>query len=67
MDHILENEGKPVPDLGNVSESKSSSSNAMDVDEDDEDREALESRGIAKATDQEAKVESSNHVLALHP
>lgn len=56
MDHILENEGKPVPDLGNVSESKSSSSNAMDVDEDDEDREALESLGIAKVTDQEAKV-----------
>ncbi|KAH6915811.1 DNA-binding protein [Coprinopsis sp. MPI-PUGE-AT-0042] len=55
MDHILENEGKPVPDLGSVSESKSSTSNAMEVDEDDEDREALESLGIAKATDQEAK------------
>lgn len=59
MDHILENEGKPVPELGSVSESKGSASNAMDVDEDDEDREALESLGIAKATDQEAKVHGS--------
>jgi hypothetical protein len=42
MDHILENEGNPVPDLSSVS-SSSSGSNAqpMDVDEDDEDIDAL--------------------------
>lgn len=57
MDHILEHEGQPVPDLGNVTESASSSrpSDAMDED-DDEDREALESLGIAKASNVEAKV-----------
>jgi len=53
MDHILENEGKPVPDLGGVSEQGSSA--RMDVDEDDEDREALEHLGVEKAGDVEAK------------
>ncbi|KAF7985786.1 hypothetical protein HWV62_413 [Athelia sp. TMB] len=48
MDHILENEGKPVPDLSAVttgSSSINSAPQAMDVDEDDEDAEAL--RAIA--------------------
>lgn len=39
MDHILENEGKPVPDLGSVT-SSSSTAQPMDVD-DEEDAEAL--------------------------
>ncbi|EAU90430.1 DNA-binding protein [Coprinopsis cinerea okayama7 len=55
MDHILENEGKPVPELGDVKESTGGSSNAMDVDEDEEDREALESLGVAKFANVEAK------------
>ncbi|KAJ7623630.1 ubiquitin-related domain-containing protein [Roridomyces roridus] len=53
MDHILENEGKPVPELGAVSESAPSQRDAMDVD-DDEDAEALKSLGL-KANDVEAK------------
>ncbi|KAG6876088.1 hypothetical protein C0995_007902, partial [Termitomyces sp. Mi166 len=47
MDHILENEGKSVPDLGAVSESSSSArKDGMDVD-DDEDAEALKTLGAA--------------------
>lgn len=45
MDHILEHEGQPIPDLGGVSEHASSS--AMDVDNEDEDTEALRSLGVA--------------------
>jgi nitrogen fixation protein FixH len=42
MDHVFENEGKPVPDLGAVAEAaapaRAAGSDAMDVDgEDDED------------------------------
>ncbi|KAK1230912.1 hypothetical protein PQX77_005990 [Marasmius sp. AFHP31] len=58
MDHILENEGKPVPSLDSVSEAArpSASGGAMDVDEDDEDAEFLRSQmGAAGAVDQEAK------------
>ncbi|KAL0058762.1 hypothetical protein AAF712_014534 [Marasmius tenuissimus] len=46
MDHILENEGKPVPSLDSVSEASrpSASGGAMDVDEDDEDAEFLRSQ-----------------------
>ena len=54
MDHILEHEGQPIPDLGGVSE-KSSSSGPMDVDE-DEDAEALKSLGIVAGNAVEAKV-----------
>ncbi|PPQ65157.1 hypothetical protein CVT24_011020 [Panaeolus cyanescens] len=60
MDHILEHEGQPVPDLNAVSESAGSSSAApMDVD-DDEDTEALRALGVLKgpaptAADAEAK------------
>ena len=42
MDHIFENEGNDVPDLGAVTSSSSGSrAQPMDVDEDDEDAEAL--------------------------
>ncbi|KAF5373360.1 hypothetical protein D9615_007365 [Tricholomella constricta] len=56
MDHILENEGKSVPDLGGVTESSSSGSRggAMDV-EDDEDADALRSLGAAANNAVEAK------------
>ncbi|KAJ7105104.1 ubiquitin-related domain-containing protein [Mycena crocata] len=55
MDHLFENEGKPIPDLSAVSESASRPArDAMDVD-DDEDAEALKSLGAAKANDVEAK------------
>ena len=61
MDHILENEGKPVPDLGSVT-SSSSSAQPMDEDE-DEDAETLRAltgqRGVSgpSGADQEAKVQ----------
>lgn len=57
MDHIIEHEGQPVPDLGGVKESASSSSgpSAMDVDE-DEDAEALKSLGVVANNEVEAKV-----------
>ena len=45
MDHILEHEGQPIPDLGGVSEQ--AGSRAMDVDNEDEDTEALRSLGVA--------------------
>ncbi|KAJ2930047.1 hypothetical protein H1R20_g7059, partial [Candolleomyces eurysporus] len=52
MDHILEHESDPVPDLGGVTESsKPSGGAAMDVDEDDEDAEALARLGIVKGAD----------------
>ena len=48
MDHILENESKPVPDLSSVSEStrsgpppSSGGGDGMDVDEDDDEVAAL--------------------------
>ncbi|KAG6885340.1 hypothetical protein C0993_002969 [Termitomyces sp. T159_Od127] len=53
MDHILEHEGQPVPDLGFVSESSTARKAGMDVD-DDEDAEALKSLGAA-ASNVEAK------------
>ena len=65
MDHILENEAKPVPDLSSVSEVRSIAAAAEGGDE-DEDAEALRailaksnaSSSDAAATDnsQEAKV-----------
>ncbi|TFK39743.1 ubiquitin-related domain-containing protein [Crucibulum laeve] len=56
MDHILEHEGQPVPDLGGVTETKggTSSNEAMDVD-DDEDAEALKSLGAVAGNAVEAK------------
>ena len=49
MDHILEHESDPVPDLSGVTESsKPSGGAAMDVDEDDEDVEALKRLGVVK-------------------
>lgn len=64
MDHILENEGNPVPDLSAVTSSSSSAPQAMDVDEDDEDAEALRAfagRGAAapSGAELEARVSSS--------
>ena len=57
MDHILENEGKPVPSLDSVSEA-ARSGGAANADEDDEDAEFLSQMGAAGAVDQEAKVRS---------
>ena len=53
MDHILEHEGQPIPDLGGVSE-QASTSGPMDVD--DEDAEALKSLGVVAGNTVEAKV-----------
>ncbi|KAH8833344.1 ubiquitin-related domain-containing protein [Flagelloscypha sp. PMI_526] len=53
MDHLLEHDGQPVPDLSGVSESKPTTS-AMDVDEDDEDAQATKALG-AGAEGVEAK------------
>lgn len=64
MDHILENEGKPVPDLSSVSSAASNAPAAQPMDEDDQDDlEALSGLGVkgaaaaaaAAATDVEAK------------
>jgi hypothetical protein len=46
MDHVLENEGKPVPDLASAAEeparpAASAGADAMDVDADDDEAEAL--------------------------
>ncbi|KAF8809526.1 hypothetical protein BYT27DRAFT_7094269 [Phlegmacium glaucopus] len=57
MDHIIEHEGQPIPDLGSVSE-KASGSGPMDVDNDDEDAEALKSLGVVAGNAVEAKVKS---------
>ncbi|KAF8661293.1 hypothetical protein AX16_001392 [Volvariella volvacea WC 439] len=48
MDHILEHESDPVPDLGGVAES-SRPRDSMDVDEDEEDAQALRDLGVAAA------------------
>lgn len=68
MDHILENEGKPVPDLSSVSSSSAPNPQAMDVDEDDEDAEALRSiagkgPGGTSAADLEARVSHTCKLL----
>ncbi|KAJ3881561.1 ubiquitin-related domain-containing protein [Lentinula edodes] len=55
MDHILENESKPVPSVENISESSAPASSAMDVDEDEENAEALRSLGGVTANAVEAK------------
>ncbi|KAJ3561595.1 hypothetical protein NP233_g10098 [Leucocoprinus birnbaumii] len=64
MDHIFENEGKPVPDLNAVAESSNPSTAAQPMNEDDEDDlAALQSLGVkgaaaaaaANATEAEAK------------
>ena len=55
MDHILEHEGQPIPDIGDISE-QSSSSGPMDVDNEDEDAEALKSLGVVAGNVVEAKV-----------
>ena len=58
MDHILEHEGQPIPDLSGVTESSSGATPArdtMDV-EDDEDADALRSLGAAATGAVEAKV-----------
>jgi len=55
MDFLFENEGKPIPDLGSVTESTSRPRDTMDVDDDEEDAEALKSLGVKVANDVEAK------------
>ncbi|KAJ3556468.1 hypothetical protein NP233_g11971 [Leucocoprinus birnbaumii] len=64
MDHIFENEGKPVPDPNAVAESSNPSTAAQPMNEDDEDElAALQSLGVkgaaaaaaANATEAEAK------------
>ncbi|KAG6829151.1 hypothetical protein H0H92_005556 [Tricholoma furcatifolium] len=57
MDHILENDGQPIPDLRAVSESSKTRNDAMDVDEDDEDADALRALG-AGANAVEAKLKT---------
>ncbi|KZP08353.1 hypothetical protein FIBSPDRAFT_939043 [Athelia psychrophila] len=47
MDHILENEGNPVPDLSAVSSSSAPNPRAMDDDDDDDDEDAEALRSIA--------------------
>jgi hypothetical protein len=65
MDHILEHEGQPVPDLGGVTESSSTGArDAMDVD-DEEDAEALKSLGAVASGAVEAKVWSLVWILML--
>ncbi|KAF8159397.1 ubiquitin-related domain-containing protein [Crassisporium funariophilum] len=54
MDHIIEHEGQPIPDLSGVSE-QPSGGGAMDVDGDDEDTEALRSLGVVAGNAVEAK------------
>jgi hypothetical protein len=56
MDHILEHEGQPIPELGGVTESSSvGARDAVDID-DDEDVAALKSLGVAASGAVEAKV-----------
>lgn len=50
MDHILEHEGDPIPDLGGVTEQSGSGSAPMNVDDEDEDMEALTSMGVLKGS-----------------
>lgn len=56
MDHILEHDGQPIPDLGAVAESASRGArgDAMDID-DDEDADALRSLGATANNAVEAK------------
>lgn len=60
MDHILEHEGDPVPDLSATSSSSSAPAAAGGaddpMDEDDEDAEALKSLGVVAGNAVEAKV-----------
>jgi hypothetical protein len=54
MDHILENEGKPVPDLGGVVESSTGPpGGVIDIDDDDNDGSAA-AAGIANAEEAKA-------------
>ncbi|KAF9454395.1 hypothetical protein P691DRAFT_656154 [Macrolepiota fuliginosa MF-IS2] len=63
MDHIFENEGKPIPDLSAVSDVSSAAPRGEPMDEDDDDLEALQNLGVkgaaaaaaASATEAEAK------------
>jgi len=67
MDHILQHESDPVPDLGSVSEQRGSrpaAADEMDADGDDEDMEALRQLGVnvppgAGSAADEAKVSST--------
>ncbi|GLB41615.1 putative dna-binding protein [Lyophyllum shimeji] len=55
MDHILEHDGQPVPDLGTVTESKAGGARTDAMDVDDEDADALQSLGATATTEVEAK------------
>lgn len=64
MDHLLENDGKPVPsDIGSVTETAPPARDASAMDEDDEDAEALRAvygaAGPTAAQAAEAKVRIS--------
>ena len=57
LDHIVENEGKPVPDLSSLTAGTGASRAPMDVDGDENDVEALRELGVVKGdTTAEAKV-----------
>jgi hypothetical protein len=63
MDHIIENEGKPIPDPSAAAPTSASGSagQPMDVDVDDEDEDALRrlmgtKPGATSSTEAEAKV-----------
>ncbi|GBE86671.1 Uncharacterized protein SCP_0905510 [Sparassis crispa] len=68
MDHILENEGKPVPDLTSVSTS-AAPSGAEPMDDEDEDEEALRAvygkAGIAGAAAASADAEAKSIKCAV--
>jgi UBX domain-containing protein 1/4 len=74
MDHILENESNPVPDLSAVSSSSSGSrAQPMDVDDDDEDAEALRALTgkagvvVSSGAAAEAKVSIWSKINVRHP
>ncbi|KIK57105.1 hypothetical protein GYMLUDRAFT_204361 [Collybiopsis luxurians FD-317 M1] len=58
MDHILENESKPVPAMDSVSESSAAAGGSANADDDDEDADALRDLGVGAAAAVEAKVRS---------
>jgi hypothetical protein len=61
MDHILENDGKPVPDMASVA---STNAPARTADEDDEDLEALRIQSGGAAGNESSEANSSSGGVA---